>query len=107
MSLVLAPAHHLMDMPNDVIIELVMKDIHDKFPKSRHARLLKSSIVKIPQSVYKAVPDIDKYRPDQVSPVDNFYLAGDYTYQRYLASMEGAALSGKQVAEKLHARSGK
>ena len=107
MSLVLAPAHHLMDMPNDVIIELVMKDIHDKFPKSRHARLLKSSIVKIPQSVYKAVPDIDKYRPDQVSPVDNFYLAGDYTYQRYLASMEGAAISGKQVAEKLHARSGK
>ena len=107
MSLVLAPAHHLMDMPNDVITELVMKDIHDRFPKSRHAKLLKSSIVKIPQSVYKAVPEVDKYRPDQVSPVDNFYLAGDYTYQRYLASMEGAALSGRQVAEKLHARTGK
>ncbi len=104
MSLVLAPAHHLMDMPNDVITELVIQDIHDRFPKSRHARLLKSSIVKIPQSVYKAVPEVDKYRPDQVSPIDNFYLAGDYTYQRYLASMEGAALSGRQVAEKLHAR---
>ncbi len=107
MSLVLAPAHHLMDMPNDVITELVMKDIHDRFPKSRHAKLLKSSIVKIPQSVYKAVPEVDKYRPDQVSPVDNFYLAGDYTYQRYLASMEGAALSGRHAAEKLHARTGK
>lgn len=107
MSLVLAPAHHLMDMPNDVITELVMKDIHDRFPKSRNARLLKSSIVKIPESVYKAVPEVDKFRPDQVSPVHNFYLAGDYTYQRYLASMEGAALSGREVAEKLHARSGK
>ncbi len=104
MSLVLAPAHQLMDMPNDAIIDLVMKDIHDRFPKSRHAKLLKSTLVKIPESVYKAVPDVDKFRPDQVSPVDNFYLAGDYTYQRYLASMEGAALSGKQVAEKLHAR---
>ncbi len=104
MSLVLAPAHHLMDMPNETITSLVMKDIHDRFPKSRTARLLKSTIVKIPQSVYKAVPDVDKFRPDQVSPVDNFYLAGDYTYQRYLASMEGAALSGKAVAEKLHAR---
>lgn len=103
LSLVLAPAHHLMDMPNDVITELVMKDIHDRFPKSRNARLLKSSIVKIPESVYKAVPDVDKFRPDQVSPVHNFYLAGDYTYQRYLASMEGAALSGREVAEKLHA----
>lgn len=107
MSLVLAPAHHLMDMPNDVITELVMKDIHDRFPKSRNARLLKSSIVKIPESVYKAVPEVDKFRPDQVSPVHNFYLAGDYTYQRYLASMEGAALSGKDVAEKLHARAPK
>ena len=107
LSLVLAPAHHLMDMPNDVITELVMKDIHDRFPKSRNARLLKSSIVKIPESVYKAVPEVDKFRPDQVSPVHNFYLAGDYTYQRYLASMEGAALSGREVAEKLHARSGK
>ena len=107
MSLVLAPAHHLMDMPNDVITELVMKDIHDRFPKSRNARLLKSSIVKIPESVYKAVPEVDKFRPDQVSPVHNFYLAGDYTYQRYLASMEGAALSGREVAEKLHARAPK
>ncbi|MCF8382784.1 MAG: FAD-dependent oxidoreductase [Chlorobium sp.] len=106
MSLVLAPAHQLMDLPNDVITKLVMKDIHDRFPLSRDARLLKSTIVKIPQSVYKAVPDVDKFRPDQVSPVKNFFLAGDYTYQHYLASMEGAALSGRQVAEKVHTRLG-
>ncbi|MDP8305377.1 MAG: FAD-dependent oxidoreductase [Candidatus Chlorobium antarcticum] len=101
MSLVLAPAHQLMGMPNDVITELVMKDIRDRFPKSRDAKLLKSTLVKIPQSVYKAVPDVDKFRPDQISPVKNLFLAGDYTDQHYLASMEGAALSGKQAAEKL------
>ncbi len=106
MSLVLAPAHQLMDLPNEVITKLVMKDIHDRFPLSRDAKLLKSTIVKIPQSVYKAVPDVDKFRPDQISPVKNFFLAGDYTYQRYLASMEGAALSGRQVAEKIHSRLG-
>ncbi|MEI8032946.1 MAG: FAD-dependent oxidoreductase [Chlorobiaceae bacterium] len=107
MSLVLAPAHDLMDMPEEVIIDMVMKDIHDRFPKSRDARLIKSTLVKIPESVYKAVPDIDQFRPDQISPVNNLFLAGDYTYQRYLASMEGAALSGKQAAEKLMARTGK
>ena len=106
MSLVLAPAHQLMNMPNEVITGLVMKDIHDRFPKSRGAKLLKSTIVKIPQSVYKAVPDVDQFRPDQISPVKNFFLAGDYTYQRYLASMEGAALSGKLVAEKLLSKLG-
>jgi len=106
MSLVLAPAHQLLDMPNDVITDIVIKEIHNRFPKSCDAKLLKSTIVKIPQSVYKAVPDVDKYRPDQISPVKNFFLAGDYTDQHYLASMEGAALSGKLVAEKLLSRFG-
>jgi 15-cis-phytoene desaturase len=38
-------------------------------------------------------------RPTQRSPIPNFYLAGDYTMQRYLASMEGAIFSGKLVTE--------
>lgn len=102
LNLVLAPAHHLMEMPNDVIVAQVMKELESRFPKVREAKLLKSTIVKIPESVYKAVPDVDKFRPDQRSPIPNFFLCGDYTYQNYLASMEGAALSGKAVAEKLN-----
>ncbi len=38
-------------------------------------------------------------RPSQRSPIPNFYLAGDYTKQKYLASMEGAIFSGKLVTE--------
>ena len=106
MSLVLAPAHQLLDMPNDVITGIVLKEIHNRFPKSSDAKLLKSTIVKIPQSVYKAVPDVDKFRPNQISPVKNFFLAGDYTDQHYLASMEGAVLSGKLAAEKLLSKFG-
>jgi 15-cis-phytoene desaturase len=45
------------------------------------------------------VPGCQKLRPDQTSPIANFFLAGDYTMQRYLASMEGAVLSGKLCAE--------
>jgi len=33
--------------------------------------------------------------------VGNFYLAGDFTKQQYLASMEGAMLSGKLCAYKI------
>ncbi len=40
-------------------------------------------------------------RPTQRTPIKNFYLAGDYTKQRYLASMEGAVFSGKLAAEAL------
>lgn len=38
-------------------------------------------------------------RPTQRSPMANFYLAGDYTKQKYLASMEGAVFSGKLCTE--------
>jgi hypothetical protein len=36
----------------------------------------------------------NKFRPDQKSPIPNFTLAGDYTSQKYLGSMEGA---GKHI----------
>ncbi|HEY9847134.1 MAG TPA: FAD-dependent oxidoreductase [Candidatus Caenarcaniphilales bacterium] len=42
------------------------------------------------------------------TPISNFYLMGDYTMQQYLASMEGAVLSGKltaQVSASAHSRS--
>ena len=38
-------------------------------------------------------------RPSQRSPVPRLYLAGDFTKQKYLASMEGAILSGKLAAQ--------
>lgn len=37
---------------------------------------------------------MDPYRPDQATPVPNFFLAGSYTKQDYIDSMEGATLSG-------------
>lgn len=49
--------------------------------------------------MYKTVPDCEPCRPLQRSPIEGFYLAGDYTKQKYLASMEGAVLSGKLCAQ--------
>jgi zeta-carotene desaturase len=42
---------------------------------------------------------MDPFRPTQATPVDNFFLAGSYTAQDYIDSMEGAVISGKQAAE--------
>lgn len=62
-------------------------------------QIRKYKVVKTPLSVYTARPGREDCRPSQRSPIPNFYLAGDYTKQRYLASMEGAIFSGKLVAE--------
>merc|ERR1719311_800901 len=63
------------------------------------ARLRKYAVVKTPRSVYAAIPGRNKYRPSQESPIDNFVMAGDWTSQKFLGSMEGAILGGKLAAE--------
>jgi 15-cis-phytoene desaturase len=63
------------------------------------AKLRKFAVVKVPRSVYAAIPGRNKFRPGQQTPIDNFVLAGDYTSQKFLGSMEGAILGGKLAAE--------
>jgi zeta-carotene desaturase len=60
--------------------------------------------VKLGQSLYREKPGQDKLRPKQATPVENFFLAGSYTYQDYLDSMEGATRSGLMVADEIIAR---
>lgn len=62
-------------------------------------QIRKFKVVKTPLSVYKSKAGREKFRPTQRSPISNFYLAGDFTKQKYLASMEGAVFSGKLVTE--------
>jgi len=54
--------------------------------------------VKLAQSLYREAPGMEPYRPDQATPVTNFFLAGSYTKQDYIDSMEGATMSGRLAA---------
>jgi 15-cis-phytoene desaturase len=103
-ELVIAPAAEWFRLEDSLVVERIMAEFVERHPQARRAKLLKSTVVRIPQSVYRARPGMDQYRPDQTTPVRNFYLCGDYTRQEYLASMEGAVLSGKLVAASIVAR---
>ena len=102
LELVFAPAKDWIGRPDEEIVAATMGELERLFPMhftgDDQARLRKSIVVKTPLSVYKTVPGCQAIRPDQASPIPNFFLAGCYTMQRYLASMEGAVLSGKQCA---------
>lgn len=63
------------------------------------AKLRKYAVVKVPRSVYAAIPGRNKYRPSQTTPIPQFTMAGDWTSQKFLGSMEGAVLGGKLAAE--------
>lgn len=104
LELVFAPAHEWIGRSDEDIMAATMKELERLFPTEiaadgSKAAVRKYRIVKTPLSVYTARTGRQAYRPTQRSPIPNFYLAGDYTMQRYLASMEGAIFSGKLVAE--------
>lgn len=77
----------------------------EKWPATKNqgpqgmAKLRKYAVVKVPRSVYAAIPGRNKYRPSQRTPIPNFTMAGDWTSQKYLGSMEGAVFGGKLAAE--------
>ncbi|MBO9997524.1 MAG: 15-cis-phytoene desaturase [Cyanobacteria bacterium SID2] len=107
LELVLAPAKDWIAKSDEEIIDATMGELQQLFPQhftgDERATLLKYHVVKTPRSVYTATPGCQQCRPDQRTPIANFYLAGDYTMQKYLGSMEGAVLSGKLTAQAIDA----
>lgn len=104
LELVFAPAEEWISRSDSEIIDATMKELEKLFPDEisadqSKAKIVKHHVVKTPRSVYKTIPNCEPCRPLQRSPVEGFYLAGDYTKQKYLASMEGAVLSGKLCAQ--------
>ncbi len=103
LELVLAPAKDWITKSDEEIVTATIAELEKLFPDhfggENPAKLLKYHVVKTPRSVYKATPGRQEFRPSQKTPIANFYLTGDYTMQRYLASMEGAVLSGKLTAQ--------
>ncbi|BAZ45823.1 amine oxidase [Chondrocystis sp. NIES-4102] len=103
LELVLAPAKDWISKSDTEIVEATMAELQKLFPQhiggDNQAKLLKYKVVKTPRSVYRALAGTQASKPTQITPISNFYLAGSYTKQEYLGSMEGAVLSGKLAAK--------
>ncbi|MBD2098211.1 9,9'-di-cis-zeta-carotene desaturase [Trichocoleus sp. FACHB-591] len=99
LQLVLTPGDPFIKQSNEAIAQHVLKQVHDLFPSSRELNMTWYSVVKLAQSLYREAPGMDPYRPPQKTPIANFFLAGSYTQQDYIDSMEGATLSGGQAAK--------
>lgn len=98
LQLVLTPGDPFIKAKNEEIAQHVLEQVHQLFPSSRDLKVTWHSVVKLAQSLYREAPGMDPFRPAQKTPIANFFLAGSYTQQDYIDSMEGATISGKQAA---------
>jgi zeta-carotene desaturase len=97
-QLVLTPGDPFVKMSNEEIAQHALKQVQELFPSARDLKMTWYSVVKLAQSLYREAPKMDPYRPDQKTPIRNFFLAGSYTQQDYIDSMEGATISGRRAA---------
>lgn len=102
-----APAAPYWQQSDEQIVELCRGDLARLWPEVSGAQLIKGTATRIPNSLYREEPGADRYRPDQRSPVANLFLAGDWTAQDYMASMEGAVQSARRASDYVVAHLGR
>jgi len=86
------------------LVKDCISQLNKLFPSSKKLNCTWSSVIKLGESLYREKVGQDKFRPTQATPIPNFFLAGSYTFQDYLDSMEGATRSGLMVADEIISR---
>ncbi len=96
---VLTPGDPWIPRKTEEIVAHTDAQVRKLFPSSSGLKLVWSNVVKLAQSLYREAPGMEPFRPEQRTPVSNFFLAGSYTRQDYIDSMEGATMSGRLAAK--------
>jgi squalene-associated FAD-dependent desaturase len=105
-QLVVSASRALTDMSRNEIIELAVRELAEFFPAVSNARLEKAQVIKEVRATFSAKPGLEALRPQSVTSISNFFLAGDWTRSGWPATMEGAVRSGYLAAEAITAAAG-
>jgi 15-cis-phytoene desaturase len=99
-STFLSPAEPYMDMKDEAILADVIRDLaRQGVDVANHVSSF--AVVRHASDFYRLEPRSEARRPRQRTTVPGLALAGDYTKQPFICSMEGAVVSGRLAAEAL------
>ncbi len=99
LQLVISASYELVSKSRQEIIDLCLRELADVLPETRHAKLVKATVIKEVNATFSPAVGVDRYRPGQQSAVKNLILAGDWTRTGWPSTMEGAVRSGYLGAE--------
>jgi 15-cis-phytoene desaturase len=99
-SAFLSPAEPYMAMGDAEVVAAVVADLLRQGVDVGD-RVKQSAVVRHPAEFYRLEPGSEARRPRQRTTVPGLALAGDYTKQPLICSMEGAVISGRLAAEAL------
>jgi squalene-associated FAD-dependent desaturase len=106
-QVVVSASRSMVEMPREAVIDLALRELAEFFPAVAEAKLEKAQVIKEVRATFSARPGLEALRPTAVTPLKNFFLAGDWTRSGWPATMEGAVRSGYLAAEAVAKAAGK
>jgi squalene-associated FAD-dependent desaturase len=98
-QIVVSASRRFRGIKHEEVQELVAAEMSSLFPAAASAKLLRVRVVTEHAATFSAIPGVDRWRLPQETPIDNLFLAGDWTQTGWPATMEGAVRSGYLAAE--------
>ena len=99
LQVVISASYALLQLDKLAIRDAVLADLAAIWPVVLDARLLRWWVVTEHGATFAVRPGVDLLRPPQRTPIDGFFLAGDWTDTGWPATMEGAVRSGYLAAQ--------
>jgi 15-cis-phytoene desaturase len=97
LSVILYPPEEFLHLEPPVVLERTIAEAK-RIGLELRGRVRDYRVVRHPHDFYALRPGSEALRPQQATPVPGLALAGDYTKQPWVASMEGAVVSGERAA---------
>jgi 15-cis-phytoene desaturase len=99
LSIILTPPERIFSMKDDEIFEIFKQDA----PRLGidPARVSGYRVIRHPADFYLLSPHMNKLRPGTCTQIEGLFLAGDYVQQSFMATMEGAIITGNSAAREV------
>lgn len=105
LSIILSSPAALLELSVDELVERVVADAL-RIGIDLRGHITGARKVVVGEDFYSLRCGSEQLRPDQETPVPGLTLAGDYTRQEFLSTMEGAVVSGRRAADAVRRRDG-
>ncbi|HYG16024.1 MAG TPA: FAD-dependent oxidoreductase [Bacteroidia bacterium] len=97
LSVILAPPEQFINLPHEEVFRIFTQEA--PFLGIDPSKVVRYRVVSHPRDFYLLSPGVEALKPGTFTGIPNLFLAGDYIKQPFLATMEGAIISGRRAAK--------
>lgn len=102
-ALAVSASWDVVHMDKDKFINEAMASLRKHYPEAAKAKVLHTRVIHQPEATFSARPGFEQLRLPQRTPIENLFLAGDWTQTDLPSTMEAAVESGARAVAALSA----